>query len=116
MMETELLDVAARALAQHDWGAFAEVAARSQRSAEELLGNQVPETIELVRMALAEGALAASAFGAGFGGSVWGLVETSDAASVVDRWRKAYFNAFPHVAQHSTFFVSRPSHAAHYIA
>lgn len=116
MIEMELLDVAARALAQHDWGAFAEVAARSQRSAEELLGNQVPETIELVRMALAEGALAASAFGAGFGGSVWALVESNAAPSIIDTWREAYAKAFPEAAPRSTFFLSRPWDAAHYIA
>ena len=40
-----------------------------------LLGNQVPETIALARAALAHGAFAACSFGAGFGGSVWALVE-----------------------------------------
>ncbi|HEV8363356.1 MAG TPA: galactokinase family protein [Gemmatimonadaceae bacterium] len=116
MVEMELHEVATRALAQQDWGAFGEVAARSQRSAEELLGNQVPETTELVRLALAEGALAASAFGAGFGGSVWALVEANAAQSIADSWREAYGQAFPDAVLRSTFFVSRPWDAAHYIA
>src|SRR5205807_6588021 len=42
---------------------------RSQELAERLLGNQVPQTIALVRSARALGATASSAFGAGFGGS-----------------------------------------------
>ena len=46
---------------------------RSQESAERLLGNQVPETAVLVASARAFGAFASSAFGAGFGGSVWAL-------------------------------------------
>ena len=116
MSELELHDAAAAALAEQNFSSFAEVVARSQRAAEELLGNQVPETIELVRLGLAEGALAASAFGAGFGGSVWALVATSDATSFVDRWREAYGRAFPDAVTRSTFFVSRPSDAAHYIA
>jgi galactokinase len=115
MTELELHDAAAVALAERNYSSFAEIVARSQRAAEELLGNQVPETIELVRLGLAEGALAASAFGAGFGGSVWALVQTSDAASLIDRWREAYGKAFPDAATHSTFFGSRPSDAAHYI-
>src|SRR5206468_11817806 len=52
---------------------------RSQEAAERLLGNQIAETVDLARSARALGALAASAFGAGFGGSVWALVPASDA-------------------------------------
>ena len=42
---------------------------------------KVPETVFLAKSARAEGALAASAFGAGFGGSVWALVPTESVAS-----------------------------------
>lgn len=115
MTELELHDAAAVALAEQNYSGFAEIVARSQSAAEDLLGNQVPETIELVRLGLAQGALAASAFGAGFGGSVWALVQTSDAASFADRWREAYGKGFPDAAARSTFFGSRPSDAAHYI-
>ena len=47
---------------------------QSQAATEQLLGNQVPETVWLAREARGLGAIAASAFGAGFGGSVWALV------------------------------------------
>ncbi len=50
------------------------MAERSQEAAERWLGNQIPETIALARLARHVGATAASAFGAGFGGSVWALV------------------------------------------
>ena len=58
---------------------FGKLVDESQVAAEELLGNQVPETISLAKHARALGAYAASAFGAGFGGSVWALVSRSEA-------------------------------------
>src|SRR5699024_2437301 len=67
------------ALAGGDLDAFAAAVAESQHLAETQLRNQVPETITLVQQAKSLGARAASAFGAGFGGSVWALVPTADA-------------------------------------
>ena len=72
-------------------GALAE---SSQVDAERLLGNQVPETIALARSARERGAFAACSFGAGFGGSVWALVER-DAADFARRWQAGAFVARP---------------------
>lgn len=66
----------------------------SQVDAEVLLGNQVPETIALARAARAQGAFAACSFGAGFGGSVWALVD-GDADAFARRWDAAAFVARP---------------------
>jgi len=66
----------------------------SQADAETLLGNQVPETIALARAAREQGAFAASSFGAGFGGSVWALVE-HDAEEFAARWHPGAFVASP---------------------
>ena len=66
-------------LANGDMKSFGASVDRSQLLAEKLLGNQTPETVELARSARAIGAAAASAFGAGFGGSVWALVSSSRA-------------------------------------
>jgi galactokinase len=66
----------------------------SQVDAEVLLGNQVPETIALARAALAHGAFAACSFGAGFGGSVWALVQ-GDGDAFARRWDEAAFVARP---------------------
>jgi galactokinase len=88
------------------------LADRSQELAERVLGNQVPETISLARSARANGAMAASAFGAGFGGSVWALVRASDADAFMHRWAAAYRNAFPSAAANAEFFISRPGPAA----
>jgi len=56
---------AADAAANRDWATFAEYVAASQAGAENALENQVPETIVMVKEALNQGAIAASAFGAG---------------------------------------------------
>jgi galactokinase len=67
----------------------------SQEDAERLLGNQIPETIALVSLAYERGAFAASAFGAGFGGSVWAIVPAAAASSFGDEWIRAYRDAYP---------------------
>lgn len=109
-------DAAVAALVANDWQRFGDAVGHSQRAAEELLGNQLPETIELVHSAKEGGALAASAFGAGFGGSVWALISTRHAVQFVEHWRAAYTLRFPVAGAHATFFLTRPSDAAHYIA
>lgn len=74
------------AFSSGDAEALAELASGSQRDAEVLLLNQVPETIELAAAARRLGAIGASAFGAGFGGSVWALVERHAAPGFAARW------------------------------
>ena len=79
---------------------------RSQQDAEALLGNQIPETIELARLARERGAVAASAFGAGFGGSVWALVKKDRAESFMTDWTERYRLRFPDSGHQSTFFLT----------
>lgn len=86
---------AADALRRGDLTTFAALVARSHANVEVLLRNQVPETMLLVRAARALGAAAASAFGAGFGGSVWALVPDAAADEFSARWLETYQRAFP---------------------
>jgi len=79
---------------------------RSQLMAETLLGNQTPETIELARSARALGAIAASSFGAGFGGSVWALIHSSSAEDFREAWAASYHRAFPERAESSQFLIT----------
>ena len=85
---------------------------RSQELTDTLLQNQVPETIFLAQSARKIGALAASAFGAGFGGSVWALMETDSAQSQMDAWVQGYHEAYPEQACRSEHFITRPGPAA----
>jgi galactokinase len=71
------------------------ISAESQADAEALLGNQIPATISLAAIAREQGAFAACSFGAGFGGSVWALVDREIAGGFVSRWHPGAFVATP---------------------
>jgi galactokinase len=90
-----IIPSAGDALAAGDLSKFGALVDRSQELAERLLCNQVPETAFLARSARELGAVAASAFGAGFGGSVWALVPDDDAERLSAHWATAYRAAFP---------------------
>jgi galactokinase len=98
----------ADALERRDFTAVGDLAARSQAGAEAGLHNQIAETIELVRLARELGADAASAFGAGFGGSVWALVAADRTERFAAEWRSAYLARFPDHAAASRFVPTRP--------
>lgn len=68
-----LIPAACRLIGTGAWNAVGPLVDESQALAETHLMNQVPETVLLQRQMRQAGAVAASAFGAGFGGSVWGL-------------------------------------------
>lgn len=96
---------AGEALAEGGLARFGQLVDRSQELTETLLGNQVPQTVALARLAREQGAVAASAFGAGFGGSVWALVAAAGAEDFLDRWARAYAGAFS--AAPGAFFLSQ---------
>ena len=100
---------AVSALARNELEEFGEWVDRSQADAERHLGNQIPETAELARSARALGAIAASAFGAGFGGSVWAMIPSNTAPDFLNRWKQHYQQRFPARAENSEFFVSAAS-------
>jgi galactokinase len=83
------------AIRDRDWSALGALVDRSQSLAERVLGNQVPETIHLARSARELGAVAASAFGGGFGGAVWAMVPRDDVGRFLTAWRTAYDVTFP---------------------
>jgi galactokinase len=72
-----------------------QLAVDSQSDAEIFLGNQIPETIALAASARKLGAFASRSFGAGFGGSVWALVESDHAEEFARRWSPQAFVAMP---------------------
>jgi galactokinase len=86
---------AVEAFAAADRARVGQLAVESQSDAENLLGNQVPESIALARSALDAGAFASCSFGAGFGGSVWALVDGTNADEFADRWSPGAFLAAP---------------------
>lgn len=105
--DREIIPAASDALGRGDLAAFGAQVERSQALAERLLGNQTAETIHLAHGAREAGAVAASAFGAGFGGSVWALVADRSADDVERRWRDGYLARFPERAGDARFFRTR---------
>jgi galactokinase len=110
MAEDARVAEASVAFASGDITAVGELAAVSQAGADRLLGNQIDETRTLVSLAREIGAPAASAFGAGWGGSAWALVKASDAEAYLDEWLTAYRQRHPRWP--SEGFVSPPSRGA----
>ncbi len=104
-----LVPSAADALDRADIAAFGSIVDRSQAGAERALENQIAETVHLQRYARDLGADASSAFGAGFGGSVWAMIRADDAEKFAARWREKYLRSHPSAAQRALFFVTRPS-------
>jgi len=107
-----IIPSAGDALAAGDLTRFGALVDQSQDGAERWLGNQVPETVALAHLARQLGARAASAFGAGFGGSVWALVRQSDVPSFIPAWKTRYQEQFPAAAAGASFFETRPGPAA----
>jgi galactokinase len=103
----EIIPAAADALHRGSLTEFGVVVDHSQHLAEANLGNQVKETVTLQRSARDLGAVAASAFGAGFGGSVWALVPEAEAPAFLERWSEGYRRKYRKAAKGSVFFLSR---------
>jgi galactokinase len=104
----ELIPAASDALARNDLAAFGDLVDRSQARAERLLENQIEETVELARSARELGAVAASAFGAGFGGSVWALARSDTAGDFLRRWERHHRERFPSASSgdDESFFIT----------
>jgi galactokinase len=103
-----IVPAAADALRDSDFEKLGSLVDRSMSLATTALANQVPETIYLARRARELGAVAASAFGAGFGGAVWAMIRASDADAFVARWRSGYVAAYPRREPHTEWLVTRP--------
>ena len=102
----ELRPAAGDALARGDMDEFGRYTDESQAWAEQMLGNQIPETSYLAAIARKIGATASLAFGAGFGGSVWAMVRTSRIDEFLDGWAWSYRKRFPQHADASQFFAT----------
>jgi len=94
-------------------GAFLEDS--HERTVNELL-NTIPETAWLPREAISLGAIGATAFGAGFGGSCYAVVERSESAAFLKKWSDSYHKKFPKWVKTSSFFECVPGPGAFELA
>jgi galactokinase len=108
----QLVAGVASALATKDFDTLGTLVDRSQELTDTHLMNIIPETRWLPSKARELGAVAASAFGAGFGGSVWALVRKEQASAFQSAWEQEYKSSFPGCADASLFFSLRPGPGA----
>ena len=113
---TELIPAAVDAIRRHDAPALGAAIERSHHLAVTVLANQVEETQYLAEHACSLGAIGASAFGAGFGGSVYAIVPLDAAAEFSTAWAANYREQFPHAAARAEFSQSRPAGGAQEVA
>ncbi len=107
-----LIPAAIAAMTAGRWTDLGKIVDQSQQLADTCLHNQVVQTCRLASTARGLGALAASAFGAGFGGAVWALVQTSQAANFLSAWRNTYVREFPELQPSACFFQTALGPAA----
>ncbi len=108
----EIIPAAAMAVAAGDAARLGPLIDRSHALADTVLQNQIPETNHLVHRARQSGAIAASAFGAGFGGSVWALVRRDTAERFRGAWLADYLARFPQHAEAASTFAVLPADGA----
>ncbi|MDY3678944.1 MAG: galactokinase family protein [Actinomyces urogenitalis] len=106
-----LVPAGAQAVAAGDAGAVGEVLARSHALADSRLLNQVPATNAMVSLARDLGAIGASAFGAGWGGSVYAVVPAPGAEDFAAAWLERYQREAGGPAS-ATTIVTRPGASA----
>jgi len=110
--DVRLIPAVADAIAAGRFRSIGELVDASHTGAARGLQNQVDQTNFLQASARRLGALAASYFGAGFGGAVWAMAERGGGEPLLEQWRQAYAERFPEDAARSEFFLSRPGKPA----
>ena len=108
----EVIPLAMNALKGMDYASFGACVMRSQQNAETHLKNQIEETSYLVREAYGLGAIASSAFGGGYGGSVWALVEKAKSDEFKNAWQANYAHTYPELNESAHFFLDHTGPAA----
>ena len=112
MESEETIPQATSAIDRADLEKFSDCVTVSQETGARLLKNQIEQTEWLASRAPELGAECASAFGAGFGGSVWALVIEEQATGFLSRWRDAYLETYTEHAETAEFLMTRPGPAA----
>lgn len=100
---------ATKALATRDYTSLANVINLSHNASKNYLCNIAPEIDFLQKEATRLGALAASGFGAGLGGSAYALLRADDVEDFSERIEKSYKRKFPNYSKVASFFQAHPS-------
>jgi galactokinase len=101
--ESAIIDEAAEKVREGRMEEFGRLISRSHDLSRDYLKNIVPEIEFLQKSACELGALGASGFGAGFGGSCYALTERTQLESFLGEWKWNYTRTFPEYGKQSQF-------------
>lgn len=100
---------AADALERGDFEEFGYLVDQSHCNSRTMLGNIIPEVDFLQQSARRLGAIAASGFGAGFGGSVYAIVHADETEGFREEWEAAYWEKYPQHRDSAIWLTTRPA-------
>lgn len=103
---------AAAALEKGDLAEFGNLVDQSHFNSRLMLWNIIPEIDFLQQSARKLGAVAASGFGAGFGGSAYAIVREAETESFMEQWQRVYATKFPACRDRAMWLTTRPAGAA----
>ena len=112
--EEEIIEKATDCLLDKRYANFGEYVNESHRLSREYLKNIVHEIDSLQKGAVELGAIGASGFGAGFGGSCYAIVKSNDADDFIKEWKNLYIKKFPQHIETADFNIYPPCHGAYW--
>jgi galactokinase len=103
--ERELIERAVGFLRESRMEEYGSLMNLSHELSREYLKNIAPEVDRLQRLANELGALGATGFGGGFGGSCYALVDEAEAKPFIEKWRASYLKLYPRYRDQASFDV-----------
>jgi galactokinase len=110
--DRQIIPAAVQALEKREYDSVGKITDRSHELSRIHLRNIIPEIDALQRSARELGAVAASGFGAGFGGSAYAFVRKESEAEFIRAWQDRYARQFPERSATAQFFLAAPSGSA----
>lgn len=104
-MEREIIEQAVKSLSKNDIASFGNLINESHELSKKYLGNIVPEVDYLWQTANRLGALGATGFGAGFGGSCYAIVHNRSRDDFIEEWKGLYDSEFSTYRDQARFDV-----------
>ncbi len=111
--ERELTERAVACLKTNDLRGYGRLLNQSHDLSKKYLRNIAQEVDFLQRSANELGALGASGFGAGFGGSCYAVVDSSRSDEFLERWKTAYTLRYPHFRSSAQFDLYPACNGSH---
>jgi galactokinase len=103
--EREIIEKAEASLRESRMEEYGSLINESHDLSRVYLKNIAPEVDSLQKLANELGALGATGFGGGFGGSCYALVDVKNAGRFVEEWRAAYLKRFPQHGERASFDI-----------